>query len=44
VDVLEIYQDKVEAKSWLAAQIREEAEAFLEGRPWPEWPDRPAFA
>jgi len=34
--ILEIYQDKVKAKSWLAAQIREAAEAFLEGKPWPE--------
>jgi len=36
VDILEIYQDKVKAKSWLVAQIREAAEAYLEGKPWPE--------
>lgn len=39
VDVLEIYQDKDKAKRMLDTQIRETAKAFLEGRPFPRWPD-----
>jgi hypothetical protein len=35
-----IHQDKAESKAAYESLIREAAEAFLDGRPLPEWQDR----
>jgi hypothetical protein len=39
-DALELHQDKPEARAEYIALIREAAEAYLEGRPFPQWEDR----
>jgi hypothetical protein len=38
-EALELYQDKAEGEVAYRALIREAAEAFLKGRPFPEWQD-----
>jgi hypothetical protein len=39
-EAIELHQDNTESKAAYSELIREAAEAFLEGRPFPEWNDK----